>query len=70
MEIFCKIDKFIEGHFLNNGKGNKSQNKIVTLNPLIHCPCVYRIETPKSASEFNLFLTLYKAKPNKSTQNT
>lgn len=45
MEIFCKIDTFIEGHFLNNGKGNKSQNKIVTVNPFIHCLCVYRIDS-------------------------
>lgn len=56
-EILCKIDTFMEGHFPNNGKNSKSQNKIVTVNPLIHHLCVYRIETPKSASEFNLTIS-------------
>lgn len=45
---------FTELHFPNNGKSSKCQNYIVTDNPLIHHICIYTIETPKSASEFNL----------------
>lgn len=35
-------------------KNSKCQNYIVTDDPLIHHICVDAIETPKSASEFNL----------------
>lgn len=55
--MLCKINTFTEDNFPNNGKGSKSQNKIVTINHLIDLICVCRIETPKSASEFNMTIS-------------